>query len=136
MNLHTATSPDCPVCLGYGRVCAAHPDLAFGPGLPRWEYYAAERVCWCGAGARPCPRGVEDDGNHRSAPPRNAAHRSASQRSAPQHNSTQRFPSEDDNEPPRKGWRSDLLDMCKWALAAAALTVVFGWVLNVLEAWL
>jgi hypothetical protein len=105
MNLHTATSPDCPVCLGYGRVCAAHPDLAFGPGLPKWEYYAAERVCWCGGGARPCPRGVEDDG--------------------------------DDNEPPRTiGWRSDLLDMFKWALAAAALTVVFGWVLDVLEAWL
>jgi hypothetical protein len=101
MNLHTATSPDCPVCLGYGRVCSAHPDLAFGPGLPKWEYYPAARVCWCGAGARPCPVSMEDD----SGVPRRSL-----------------------------GW--DLKDMLLWALAAAALTVVFGWVLDVLEAWL
>lgn len=37
-------------------------------------------------------------------------------------------------EPPRPSRRSDLKDMLLWALAAAAITLVFGTVLNVLEA--
>lgn len=37
-------------------------------------------------------------------------------------------------EPPRTTLRSDLKDMLKWALVAAAITLVFGVVLDVLEA--
>jgi hypothetical protein len=103
MNLHAATSPDCPVCLGHGQVCELHPGLAWGPGLPI-GYFPADRVCWCGAGARPCILAVEEPDNDGTKPP------------------TRR--------------RSDLQDMLKWALVAAALTVVFGAVLDVLEAWL
>lgn len=45
---------------------------------------------------------------------------------------------EDETEPPRppRTWRSDLKDMLKWALRAAAITLVFGIVLNVFEALL
>lgn len=109
MNLHTVTQPKCPVCLGHGLVCDAHPDLAWGPGLPS-EYFPGDRVCWCGAGARPCPRSVklvlvplDDDDTD-----------------------------DDDTEPTRH--RSDLWDMLKWALVAAGITLVFGVMLNVLEA--
>lgn len=99
--------PDCPTCLGYGRVCSAHPDLAWGPGLPNWECYLAERVCWCGAGPRPCPRCEPVVGQERTV---------------------------DDHDPPPTTPRSDLKDMVKWALVAVAITLVFGLVLNVLEA--
>ncbi len=37
-------------------------------------------------------------------------------------------------EPPRTSRRSDLRDMLKWAAFAAAITLVFGLALNVLEA--
>jgi hypothetical protein len=60
MNLHAATSPDCPVCLGHGQVCDAHPDQAWGPGLPA-GYFPYDRVCWCGADPRPCPGVVDDE---------------------------------------------------------------------------
>ncbi len=62
MNLHTATEPKCPLCLGYGQVCKEHPDLAWGPGLPS-GYYPVERVCWCGSAPSPCPWGVPFAGN-------------------------------------------------------------------------
>lgn len=39
-------------------------------------------------------------------------------------------------EPPRTTLRSDLKDMLRWALVAAAITTVFGAALNVLERWL
>jgi hypothetical protein len=100
VNLHTATSPDCPVCLGHGRVCDAHPGLAWGPGLPG-GYFPDDRVCWCGAPSRPCPGVVEED-----------------------------------DEPPPRTLGSHVLEMFLWALGAAAITLVFGIVLNVLEAWL
>lgn len=97
---------DCHRCLGHGRVCSAHPELAWGPGLPS-GYYPVERVCWCGVGPRPCPG------------------------AAPQCRCPPLDEAELDSEPPR---RSDLPNMLLWALAAAAITVVFGIVLNVLEA--
>jgi hypothetical protein len=99
VNLHTATNPDCPVCLGYGQVCEVHPGLAWGPGLPS-RYFPPERVCWCGAGPRPCIMAVEDPDDIEPGPTRN----------------------------------SDLKDMVKWALVAAGITMVFGAVLDVLEA--
>lgn len=40
----------------------------------------------------------------------------------------------DGTEPPRTSLRSDLKNMLKWALVAAAITALFGLVLNVLEA--
>jgi hypothetical protein len=94
VNAHTTTDPDCPVCFGHGQVCDAHPDRAWGPGLPG-EYFPTDRMCFCGAGPRPCPGGFDAT---------------------------------------RRSWRSDLKDMLKWALVAAGITLVFGTVLNVLEA--
>lgn len=44
---------------------------------------------------------------------------------------------EDDGaEPPPRTDREDIADMIQWALMAAAITLVFGAVLDVLEAWL
>lgn len=121
MTLHTATSPDCPVCLGYGRVCSAHPDLAWGPGLPKWEYYPAELVCWCGAGAQTCPRGERlAEVDRKSFDVDSMALEQCREGL--------------DDDDPRTSLRSDLKDMLRWALRAAAITVVFGIVLNVLEA--
>lgn len=42
----------------------------------------------------------------------------------------------DDEGDPRRSLGSDLKEMLLWALAAAAITAVFGLVLNVLEALL
>jgi hypothetical protein len=42
---------------------------------------------------------------------------------------------EEEDEPVRSVY-SDLQDMLKWALVAAAITLVFGVVLDALEAWL
>jgi hypothetical protein len=42
--------------------------------------------------------------------------------------------SQDDTERSRRTLGYDLLDMLKWAVVAAAITMVFGTVLNVLEA--
>jgi hypothetical protein len=100
MNIHEVTSQNCELCLGYGYVCSAHPDLAWGPGLPG-GYFPDDRVCWCGAPSRPCPGVVEED-----------------------------------DEPPRRTLGSHVLEMLCWALAAAAITLVLGIVLNVLEALL
>ena len=43
---------------------------------------------------------------------------------------------EDGTEPAPPSRRSDLANTLLWALAAAAITLVFGAVLDVLEAWL
>lgn len=95
----THVDPDCPLCFGQGRVCDAHPFLAWGQGL-RGGYFPVDRVCWCGAEPRPCACG-----------------------------------SDLEPEPPASR-RSDFKDMLKWALVAAAITLVFGTVLNLLDAWL
>jgi len=115
VNLH---SPDCP-CLGYGQVCSAHPDLAWGPGLPSWEGYPLYRVCWCGAGPRPCAPGERLAEVDRVAL---EVDRSALD-----------YCREGLDQPPTSR-RSDLADIFRWALVAAAITAVFGLVLNVLEA--
>lgn len=54
--------PDCPICLGSGAVCEAHPSRAWGDGLPMirigkretWTMPGGAIICYCGAAGMPC----------------------------------------------------------------------------------
>lgn len=117
-------SPQCPVCLGHGQVCDAHPFLAWGGAL-RNGYYRVDRVCWCDAGPRPCPCGLLE-----AIPTHNAQEVDGwRERNAVDDNGVE-------PEPPQTSVRSDLWNMVRWALFAMAITAVFGMVLNFLEGWL